>query len=237
MPQVQSLADFLATFEPAVTLPTVTDLPFQMTVEPHVLQAIEDAMISSMAKNQEKAAVVSVVEFGEDQVRVELQLWMEGASHSISIPNRATSGYYRGTFHTHPPETDSNSGYVGMDYPPSRDDVNTLVNIRNNLVGLVAARRADSVHTELYIMVKTQQSVPAGEDTYGDDRITSRIQEQVERENPSREQLPKIARKHYHKVFDEAMAQANVAYYWASIYQQSTGSGLAGTFTRQRPAY
>ena len=130
-------------------------MPFQIVLPTALQQTILQKVLQGRQSGNE--AVAQLV-FSDASNGSELIGWVQGPRHSATVSTAVTSEYhYRGTFHTHPPETELEQ-FRGMGYPPSATDVNTLVGVKQNLLCIVASddrRRSDP---ELYLLVKTKTS-------------------------------------------------------------------------------
>lgn len=220
-----ALDDFLAEYDSAIgSVPDKNDLPFQIVLSKQIQKQLETASQDSRSGSYEWA---SKLVFSDSLDAADLIDWVKGKQHSVSISTKVTSGvHYRGTFHTHPPETELDV-FAGMGYPPSASDVNTLVNVKQNLLCIVVSDERSRSCPQIYLTVKTKQSTTTVDDKAMEKLVTSRVQSK----NPEKSELYKLASRVYDEVVLELCTKAFVGLYWGYLTPEFDGAIILQNFT------
>lgn len=215
------LADFLVKYDGPFNPPKVNDLPFQIVLSNEIQLSIWKAVLESRKSGKEYAAklIFSNTKDAEDLVD-----WASGKKHSISISTTITGlDYYRGTFHTHPPETELEV-FKGMGYPPSAGDINTLVNVKKNLVCIVAADDQKAKNPELYLLVKTESSKATVDDDALVKQVTMKVKGALEKKKVEGSAYYDLCSRTYNSVVEDLCTKAFVGYYWGYLTKDCKGA-------------
>lgn len=217
------LNDFLVEYNSTIgSVPDKNHLPFQIVLSKEIQERIAVAVADSRSGNEWAAKLV----FSDHKDAADLIDWVEGKRHSATISTSVTADYhYRGTFHTHPSENELEV-FRGMGYPPSATDINNLVNIKQNLICIVVADDRARPDPEIYLTVKTKQSM----NTVDDDAMEKLVTAKVRTIEPPKQDLYRVASRVYGEVVLDLCTQAFVGYYWGYLTSAFDGAIILQNF-------
>jgi hypothetical protein len=219
------LDDFLANYDATTgNTPDKTELPFQIVLSKEIQHTMEGAVKASRGSGNEWVAQLA---FSNEKDAAVLINWVRGERHSASVTTKVTNEYfYRGTFHTHPPEAEIEV-FKGMGYPPSATDINNLVQVKQNLISIVASDDRNALAPEIYLLVKTKQS----KTTVNDDAMETLVTERVKSSRlVDDSKLYELASHSYNEVVLELCTNAFVGYYWGYLTDKLDGAIVLQNF-------